>query len=83
MEQRIIGFHRDDDGDWVADLECGHGQHVRHTPPWSNRPWVVTREGREQKLHQRLQCRKCDDGEPASAAIRHSDIRGLKKESES
>jgi hypothetical protein len=33
LKQKIIGFHRDDDEDWVADLECGHQQHVRHKPP--------------------------------------------------
>jgi hypothetical protein len=33
-EQPIIAFHQDEQGDWVADLACGHGQHVRHRPPW-------------------------------------------------
>ncbi len=32
-ERAIIAFHVDQDGDWVADLECGHTRHVRHTPP--------------------------------------------------
>ena len=61
MKQRIVGFHRDEHGDWVADLECGHGQHVRHDPPWSERPWVVTPQGREQKLGDVLLCKKCDE----------------------
>ncbi len=64
MKQRIIGFHQDEHGDWVADLECGHGQHVRHDPPWSERPWVVTQRGREQQLGATLLCKKCD--EPSS-----------------
>ena len=64
MKQRIIGFHRDEYGDWVADLECGHGQHVRHDPPWSERPWVVTPQGREQKLGDVLLCKKCDEESP-------------------
>jgi hypothetical protein len=38
MQRKIIGFHQDEEQDWVADLECGHQQHVRHTPPWLNRP---------------------------------------------
>ena len=33
MHQPIVGFHVDEYGDWVADLQCGHGQHVRHQPP--------------------------------------------------
>ena len=61
LKQRIIGFHQDEYGDWIADLECGHGQHVRHDPPWSERPWVVTFQGREQKLGETLVCKKCDE----------------------
>ena len=34
MQRTIIGFHQDEAQEWVADLECGHQQHVRHTPPW-------------------------------------------------
>ena len=26
MKRKISGFHRDDVGDWVAELECGHYQ---------------------------------------------------------
>ena len=29
-------------GDWVAVLECGLGRHMRHKPPWEDRPWVLT-----------------------------------------
>jgi hypothetical protein len=57
--RRIIGFHRDDLGDWVADLECGHGQHVRHDPPWQVRPWVVTDAGRAAHIGTLLYCVKC------------------------
>jgi len=34
MQRTIIGFHQDATQEWVTDLECGHQQHVRHTPPW-------------------------------------------------
>lgn len=60
-EQTIVGFHRDEQGDWVAELECGHGQHVRHRPPWEMRPWVVTPEGRREHLGKVLRCKKCDE----------------------
>jgi hypothetical protein len=60
MNRRIVGFHLDEVGDWVADLECGHSQHVRHNPPWINRPWVVTEEGRTAVLGQYLNCTECD-----------------------
>ena len=64
MDQKITGFHQDDEQHWVAELACGHQQHTRHDPPWTNRPWVVTPEGREWALGQVLACRKCDRGEP-------------------
>ncbi len=64
MDQRITGFHQDDERQWVAELECGHNQHVRHDPPWMNRPWVVTAEGRRAFLGQVLACKKCDEGAP-------------------
>lgn len=64
MDKRIVGFHLDDANDWVAELECGHFQHVRHKPPWTRRPWVVTPEGRRSMLGQQLACKKCDAGAP-------------------
>jgi len=61
MQQSIVGFHLDEYGDWVADLQCGHGQHVRHQPPMTNRPWVLMEEGRKQHLGESLSCKKCDE----------------------
>jgi steroid delta-isomerase-like uncharacterized protein len=61
MKRRIIGFHQDEFGDWVAELECNHNQHVRHQPPFQMRPWVITEPGRQQQLGAELECRKCDD----------------------
>lgn len=60
MQREIIGFHRDHANDWVAELDCGHGQHVRNKPPFTNRPWVVTQAGRERHLGSILQCVRCD-----------------------
>jgi hypothetical protein len=57
--RRIVGFHQDDEQHWVADLECGHAQHVRHDPPWQIRPWVTTPEGRAAFIGTPLQCLKC------------------------
>jgi hypothetical protein len=48
----------------VAELECGHFQHTRHNPPWVNRPWVITPEGRTSAIGDKLQCKKCDAGAP-------------------
>ena len=50
MKRKITGFHKDEENDWVAELECHHQQHVRHQPPFVNRPWVITLKGRNGKL---------------------------------
>ncbi|WP_428234820.1 DUF3565 domain-containing protein [Gracilimonas sp.] len=60
MKQPITGFHKDEQGDWVAELKCGHNQHVRHNPPWQLRPWVVSEEGRKSRLGTQLNCKKCE-----------------------
>lgn len=67
MIQAMIGFHKDELGDWVAELACGHFQHVRHNPPFINRPWVVTEAGRLERLGDCLKCKKCDLGDPPDA----------------
>ena len=64
MHQPIVNYHTDEDGHWVAQLACGHFQHVRHDPPWMNRDWVTTPAGRESRLGFPLDCKKCDDGQP-------------------
>ena len=57
---KIVGFHQDDEGHWVAELSCGHQQHMRHDPPWQNRPWVITAEGRAGFLGTEIPCARCD-----------------------
>jgi hypothetical protein len=63
MKQAITGYHRDDATDWVAELACGHDQHVRHAPPWIMREWVTSEKGRQRMLGALLECKKCDRGE--------------------
>jgi len=60
MKKRIVGFPLDEEQHWFAELECGHTLHVRHNPPWTNRPWVITLKGRDTALGQELNCKKCD-----------------------
>jgi hypothetical protein len=60
MKREIIGFHQDEEKHWVADLDCGHTQHVRHDPPWQSRPWVVTEKRRAEKVGSTLECKKCE-----------------------
>lgn len=74
VERRITGFRQDSEQHWIAELECGHSQHVRHTPPWEVRPWVLTLEGRARRLGTLLPCRLCDERKAgdAFAGIRDS-----------
>jgi len=61
LERRIISFTTDDEGHWVAELECGHRQHMRHRPPFESRPWVTTEEGRASRLGVTVECKPCRD----------------------
>ena len=65
MERRIVGFEQDEAGDWIALLECGHSQHVRHDPPWQVREWVTTASGRNTRLGTLLACRPCSEAASA------------------
>ncbi len=60
MKRKITGFHQDEHNDWVADLDCWHRQHVRHKPPFFNRPWVTSAAGRANMLGTELNCVRCD-----------------------
>ena len=60
MRRAITGFHQDDEGHWVAELACGHAQHVRHEPPLASRPWVLSAETRNARLGTALDCLLCD-----------------------
>jgi tellurite resistance-related uncharacterized protein len=60
MNRAIVNFCLDEQADWAAELVCGHRQHTRHNPPVSERPWVLTPEGRAAKLGTFLNCLLCD-----------------------
>ena len=60
MKQPIVDFRLDEEGHWVAVLRCGHGQHVRHDPPWQVREWVLSLEGRTSRLGVTLDCVRCE-----------------------
>jgi hypothetical protein len=62
MERLIVGFRRDDGGDWIAELSCGHRRHVRHRPPFESRPWVVDEAERRARIGTPLACGLCAQG---------------------
>ena len=61
MKQTITDFEKDDEDHWRAILACGHPQHVRHDPPLTTRPWVLTEEGRASRIGFELYCKRCDE----------------------
>jgi Protein of unknown function (DUF3565) len=61
MQRAIVSFYKDEERHWAARLECGHGQHVRHDPPWMTREWVLTEEGRRERMGRLLECKRCDE----------------------
>lgn len=65
--QPITGYHLDEEGHWVAQLACGHNQHVRHDPPLVVREWVQSPQGRNAMIGFELVCKKCLEGAPADA----------------
>lgn len=58
-ESKVRAFRQDEEGHWIADLECGHAQHVRHRPPMETREWVLTDEGRRGRIGASFPCRYC------------------------
>jgi tellurite methyltransferase len=63
MDRSIVGIHLDTEGDWVAELDCGHHQHLRHRPPFQMRMWVLDEEERAAHLGKPLDCPLCDRAE--------------------
>lgn len=59
VPRRIVCFDRDDAGEWVAELDCGHRQHVLHDPPWQLRAWVVDDTARAARIGTMLECGRC------------------------
>ena len=60
MDRRIVSFRIDDDGHWVGVLDCHHGRHFRHQPPWWRCEWVQTNDGRQARIGQLTDCPKCE-----------------------
>jgi hypothetical protein len=59
IPRKVVGFHQDESLNWVADLECGHQQHVRHNPPWITRHWVTSPQGRLDHIGLEFVCSGC------------------------
>jgi hypothetical protein len=58
-ESTIVGFILDDEGHWIAELSCGHRQHVRHRPPYVERAWVLSETERAAKIGCPIVCGSC------------------------
>lgn len=60
MRRAIVSYRQDEEGHWVAELSCGHAQHVRHNPPFVVRHWVATPAGRAAHIGTELDCKLCE-----------------------
>ncbi|HEX3567344.1 MAG TPA: DUF3565 domain-containing protein [Acidimicrobiales bacterium] len=60
MDRTILRYHLDEVDEWVADLSCGHSQHIRHNPPFLEHAWVLDATGRDERLGQLIECPLCD-----------------------
>jgi tellurite methyltransferase len=60
MNRAIVEFREDANSEWVVALSCGHRRHVRHDPPFRDRPWAVTPEGRQSQIGIEIDCGSCD-----------------------
>ena len=43
MNRKIVGYHQDEEQHWVAELECGHRQHMNSR--WNSGPTSCDRRG--------------------------------------
>ena len=73
VPRAILGFVADEDGDWVALLDCGHRRHVRHRPPLSSYAWVLDPAGREAHLGQAIECDRCRQRTWPEGLVHHRD----------
>ena len=62
VERAIVGYHQDEQGDWIAELACGHQRHVRHRPPFEVRPWILDADSRRERLGTPIDCGLCEQG---------------------
>jgi tellurite methyltransferase len=69
MYRKITGYHQDEEGDWAAELDCLHTQHVRHHPPFQSRPWATTAAGRAARVGALLDCPLCERAELPSDLV--------------
>ena len=47
----------------MAELTCGHGQHIRHRPPFQLREWVLDAGRRNSRVGTTLDCPLCERAE--------------------
>ena len=67
-DRQIVGFLRDDQDEWIAELSCGHRRHVRHRPPFELHPWVLDDASRASRLRSWIECASCED-EPGGGEV--------------
>lgn len=59
IRRKVVSFRQDQRREWIAVLDCGHALHVRHNPPYQERAWVLTAEGRQRYVGVEVECAEC------------------------
>jgi tellurite methyltransferase len=68
VPRRMLGFTADEQGDWVARLDCGHRRHIHHRPPLADYPWITDEAARAARIGQSIECQRCARAELPSDA---------------
>lgn len=65
----MLSFETDEQGDWLARLDCGHRRHIRHRPPIDDYPWIADPAARASKLGAAIECDRCGRRELPTDAV--------------
>jgi len=60
MKRKVVGVRRDEGGDWILVLECGHVQHSRHQSLSDARKWILSDMTRRHREGLLINCSACD-----------------------
>jgi len=63
MIRTVVGSHQGANGDWVAELSCGHQLHLHHRPPFPDPAGALDPAGAADRLDTPLACPHCERAE--------------------
>ncbi|GJL83823.1 MAG: hypothetical protein DHS20C01_34570 [marine bacterium B5-7] len=76
----VSGFSQDSAGDYIIHLDCGHRQHVRHSPPWQERSFVIDGASRRARIGTTWDCPWCSGLRTGEAPVGPLELKNLEVE---